>query len=87
MERTDCFRIETHRKRIRYMLAPYRWICDYADVKSDPYTLADKMVMTGNGVEEVVELGGNIRNVVVGRIEKITKHPDADKLQICMIDV
>ncbi|MBC5649297.1 phenylalanine--tRNA ligase subunit beta [Christensenella tenuis] len=69
------------------MLAPYRWICDYADVKSDADTLADKMVMTGNGVEEVVKLGENIQNVVVGRIEKITKHPDADKLQICMIDV
>lgn len=69
------------------MLAPYRWICDYADIKSDPHTLAEKMVMTGNGVEEIVELGENIQNVVVGRIEKITKHPDADKLQICMIDV
>lgn len=69
------------------MLAPYRWICDYADVKSDADTLADKMVMTGNGVEEIIKLGENIQNVVVGRIEKITKHPDADKLQICMIDV
>lgn len=69
------------------MLAPYRWICDYADVKSDVQTLADKMVMTGNGVEEIVQLGENIRNVVVGRIEKLEKHPDADKLQICMIDV
>lgn len=69
------------------MLAPYRWICDYADIKSDVQTLADKMVMTGNGVEEIVQLGENIRNVVVGRIEKLEKHPDADKLQICMIDV
>ena len=69
------------------MLAPYRWICDYADVKSDVQTLADKMVMTGNGVEEIVLLGEDIVNVVVGKIEKITKHPDADKLQICMIDV
>ncbi|MEA4853315.1 MAG: phenylalanine--tRNA ligase subunit beta [Christensenella sp.] len=69
------------------MLAPYRWICDYADVKSDVQTLADKMVMTGNGVEEVIRLGEEIQNVVVGRIDKIEKHPDADKLQVCMIDV
>lgn len=69
------------------MLAPYRWICDYADIKSDVKTLADKMVMTGNGVEEIVMLGEDIENVVVGRIEKIEKHPDADKLQICKIDV
>ncbi|MEA5002599.1 MAG: phenylalanine--tRNA ligase subunit beta [Christensenella sp.] len=69
------------------MLAPYRWIRDYADIKSDVKTLADKMVMTGNGVEEIVLLGENIENVVVGKIEKISKHPDADKLLVCMIDV
>ncbi|WP_066644590.1 phenylalanine--tRNA ligase subunit beta [Christensenella timonensis] len=69
------------------MLAPYRWIRDYADVKSDVNTLADKMVMTGNGVEEIVLLGEDIENVVVGKIGKITKHPDADKLQVCMVDV
>ncbi|MEG1991132.1 MAG: phenylalanine--tRNA ligase subunit beta, partial [Christensenella sp.] len=69
------------------MLAPYRWICDYAKVTSDVQTLADKMVMTGNGVEEIVTLAENIKNVVVGRIESLKKHPDADKLQICMIDV
>lgn len=45
------------------------------------------MVMTGNGVEEIVLLGADIQNVVVGRIEKLEKHPDADKLQICKIDV
>ncbi len=69
------------------MLAPYRWIRDYAEVQAEVKTLADKMIMTGNGVEEIVFLGENIENVVVGKIEKITKHPDADKLQVCMIDV
>ncbi|MEG0835998.1 MAG: phenylalanine--tRNA ligase subunit beta [Christensenellaceae bacterium] len=69
------------------MLAPYRWICDYAKINSDVKTLADKMVMTGNGVENIEFLGDNIVNVVVGKIEKLEKHPDADKLQICGIDV
>ncbi len=69
------------------MRAPYRWICDYADGLSDVKVLADKMIMTGNGVEEIEVIGENIVNVVVGRIEKIEKHPDADKLQICRIDV
>lgn len=69
------------------MLAPYRWICDYADVKSDVNTLAEKMVMTGNGVEEVVMLGEDIVNVLVGKILSIEKHPDADKLVVCSIDI
>jgi phenylalanyl-tRNA synthetase beta chain len=69
------------------MLAPYRWICDYAEITSDAQTLADKMVMTGNGVEGIESIGDEIQNVVVGKIEKIEKHPDADKLLVCMIDV
>lgn len=69
------------------MLAPYRWICDYADVQSEPAGLAEKMVMTGNGVEGIEYLGENIVNVVVGKIEKIEKHPDADKLVVCRLDV
>jgi len=69
------------------MLAPYRWICDYADVQTDPAALAEKMVMTGNGVEGIDFLGENIVNVVVGKIEKIEKHPDADKLVVCQLDV
>lgn len=69
------------------MLAPYKWIRDYADVKSEAKELAEKMVMTGNGVEGIEYLGEDIVNVVVGRIEKLEKHPDADKLLVCRIDV
>ncbi len=69
------------------MLAPYRWIKDYANVSSNVEELAEKMVMTGNGVEGIEHIGENIVNVVVGRIEKLEKHPDADKLQICSINV
>ncbi len=68
------------------MLAPLRWIRDYIDAKDDVDTVAQKMVMTGNGVEEIVRLGENIKNVAVCRITKIEKHPDADKLQVCRID-
>ncbi len=69
------------------MLAPYRWIKDYANVSSNVEELAEKMVMTGNGVEGIEYIGEDIVNVVVGRIEKLEKHPDADKLQICSINV
>ncbi len=69
------------------MLVPYRWIQDYASITSDVRTLADKMVMTGNGVEQIEYLGEDIKNVIVGRIEKIEKHPDADKLQVCQLNV
>ncbi len=69
------------------MLAPIEWIKDYVDIELSPKALGDKMIMTGNGVEGIEELGSNIVNVVVGKIEKITKHPDAEKLVVCMLDV
>ena len=38
-------------------------------------------------VEEIDISGDNIKNVVVGKIETITKHPNADKLVICEVDI
>lgn len=69
------------------MLAPFRWIRDYADVQCTPAELADKMIMTGNGVEGIEYGGSDIENVLVGRIERIVQHPNADRLVICTIDV
>lgn len=69
------------------MLAPYRWIKDYADVECSPEELAARMVMTGSGVEGIEDTASEIRNVVVGRIDKIVKHPNADKLVICTLDI
>lgn len=68
------------------MLAPLRWIRDYIDSDADVDAVVEKMVMTGNGVEDVIRLGENIKNVVVCKITKIEKHPDADKLQVCQIN-
>ncbi|MBQ9941957.1 MAG: phenylalanine--tRNA ligase subunit beta, partial [Christensenellaceae bacterium] len=69
------------------MKVPYQWLKDYIDTDLPVKELADKMIMTGNGVEGIEELGENIQNVVVGKIIAMEKHPDADKLQICQLDV
>ena len=69
------------------MLVPFKWMKDYIDTDLSAQELADKMVMIGNGVEDVYDLGKDIDKVVVGKIVKIEKHPDADKLQICQLDV
>lgn len=69
------------------MLVPIKWLKDYVDIKVDPKTFADKMTMSGSKVERVEETGKEIENVVVGKILKIEKHPDADKLVIGQVDV
>ena len=69
------------------MKVPFRWLKDYVKTDLSAKELADKMIMTGNGVEDITDLSEKCKNVVVGRIEKIEKHPDADKLRICQINV
>ena len=43
--------------------------------------------MSGSKVEEVYNLGAEIDNVVVGRINEMVRHPNSDHMWICQIDV
>ncbi|MBQ5950658.1 MAG: phenylalanine--tRNA ligase subunit beta, partial [Lachnospiraceae bacterium] len=43
--------------------------------------------LSGSHVENAVYLDKNLENIVVGRVESIEKHPDADKLIVCQVDV
>lgn len=63
------------------------WLNDFVDIKTDPREFADKMTMSGSKVEIFDNYKNHISNVVVGKITKIEKHPDAQKLVICMVDV
>lgn len=63
------------------------WLKDFVDIDVDVQTLADKLVGSGFEVEEIIDASANMKNVVLGKIVKLEKHPDADKLQICQIDV
>lgn len=69
------------------MLVPIKWLKDYVDINVDANTFADAMTMSGSKVEAVEEMGKEIVNVLVGKILKVEKHPDADKLVITKIDV
>ncbi|MGE5630887.1 MAG: phenylalanine--tRNA ligase subunit beta [Caulobacteraceae bacterium] len=69
------------------MLVPIKWLKDYVDIKHNAKAFADGMTMSGSKVERVEELGKEIENVVVGKILKIERHPDADKLVVGQVDV
>ena len=69
------------------MKTSVEWLRDYADVNVDVKTLADRLTMTGSKVETIEQKGNDIKNVVVGKILEITKHPDADKLIVTKVDV
>ncbi len=64
-----------------------RWLGDYVDTGVTPKQFCDAMTMSGSKVECYSEEADYITNCVVGKILEIVKHPDADKLQICQVDV
>lgn len=70
------------------MLLPIKWLKDYVDIEDiDSKELADKLTLSGSHVESIISLDRGIENVVVGRIEKIEKHENADKLLVCTVNV
>ena len=69
------------------MIVSLAWLKDYTDIKADPETFCDRMIMSGSNLETMEHVGCDMENVVVGRILKIEKHPDADKLVVCQLDV
>ena len=69
------------------MIVSLEWLKDYTDVQVSPETFCDRMIMSGSNLETMEIAGEGITNVVVGRIEKIEKHPDADKLVVCSLNI
>lgn len=69
------------------MIVSLEWLKDYTDIKADPETFCDRMIMSGSNLETMVHVGCDMENVVVGKILNIEKHPDADKLVVCLVDI
>ena len=69
------------------MKVPYNWLNDYVDINVDAKELGDILTLTGSQLEEVEIQGDNIKNVVVCHILKIEKHPDADRLNVCQVNI
>ena len=63
------------------------WLEEYSDIDVDTVKLGDILTMAGQKVETIEQRGNDIKNVVVGKILEIKKHPDADHLVITKVDV
>ncbi|WP_036114920.1 MULTISPECIES: phenylalanine--tRNA ligase subunit beta [Luteibacter] len=62
------------------------WLRELVDIDADRAALVHALTMSGLEVEEVTELGDGLDGVVVARIVEATKHPEADRLQVCKVD-
>lgn len=69
------------------MKVSIEWLEEYSDIDVDTVKLGDILTMAGQKVETIEQRGNDIKNVVVGKILEIKKHPDADHLVITKVDV
>ncbi|KEF39539.1 phenylalanyl-tRNA synthetase beta subunit [Schinkia azotoformans MEV2011] len=70
------------------MLVSYNWLKDYVDINDvSAEELAEKITKAGIEVEQVEVLNKGIEGVVVGHVLECSKHPEADKLNICQVDL
>lgn len=70
------------------MKVSYNWLCDFVDLKGiTPEQIAEKLTVSGLEVEDVLHMNEHLHDVYVGHIDKIEKHPAADRLVVCQVDV
>ncbi len=68
------------------MKVPFSWLKEFVDIDITAEALQEKLFSCGFEVEELIPLGKDVTGVVVCRILKCEKHPDADRLTVCEAD-
>lgn len=69
------------------MKVPIKWLKDYIEFDLSANELGDLLTLSGSNVEEIINIGNKIKNVVTGKVLSIEPHNNADKLVVCQIDV
>ena len=64
-----------------------KWLNEFVTVDANDKEFAEAMTLSGSKVETTEDLGAEIKNVVVGRIRKMERHPDSDHMWVCRVDV
>ena len=70
------------------MRVSFQWLSQYVDLEGvTPQDLAEALTRSGVEVDEVIDLGEEIENVVIGLVRECKPHPAADKLTLCQVDL
>ena len=69
------------------MKVSYNWLKDFVDIEADAKEVAQKLTAVGFEVEEMIYMNEHLHDVYVGKITKIEKHKEADRLQVCQVNV
>jgi phenylalanyl-tRNA synthetase beta chain len=65
----------------------HNWLKNYIDLEAEPEEVKEKLTMLGLEVESVEYLGEKYKNFYVGEVVEVNKHPNADKLTVCKVNV
>lgn len=77
-------RINKKNKNVKFT---YRWLLDHLETTLSANDIANKLTDLGIEIEEITDYCHIFNNIIVGYILKAEKHPNADKLQICQVDI
>lgn len=70
------------------MLVSLKWLSQYVDIDGlEPQELAEKITRSGIEVDAIIDRSTGMTNIVVGSVVSKEKHPEADKLNVCQVDV
>lgn len=69
------------------MLFSYNWLRELSETKKTPEELKEVLTLHSFEVEKIENLGANLDMVVIGEVLKVTKHPDADKLNVAHVNI
>lgn len=69
------------------MKVSYKWLKDFVDIDESAESVAQKLTSSGFEVEDMIYMNKHLHDVYVGKIVKIEKHPEADRLVVCQVDV
>lgn len=70
------------------MLVSMNWLKDYVNIADLSHAeLAEKITRSGIEVDAVIDRSNGMTNVVVGYVDSKEKHPEADKLNVCQVNV
>jgi len=67
------------------MKVPVSWLSEYVDIDISLDDLTHRLTMAGNEVDSI-ERTGWIDNVVVGHVQAVRPHPNADRLKVCRVE-
>src|ERR1041384_3834186 len=68
------------------MKVSLNWLKDYIPIDITVTELAERLTMLGLEVEDIEHLGAQFRNIVVGNVLEVRRHPSADRLTVCTVD-